>query len=120
MSRAGFTIMDSDQAEKSGSWLLVRRSLQLEAFGLNLVDIAPGDRIPEHDETGRDQEEVFLALSGDATIVIDGSEYALPEGSFARLDPHLKRTVANNGSGTVRLLIASAPRGSGYEPMGWA
>jgi hypothetical protein len=24
---------------------------------MNLVDIAPGDRIPEHDETARDQEE---------------------------------------------------------------
>ena len=78
-------------------------------------------KIGEHDETGRDQEEVFLVLSGDgAKIVIDDEEHDLPPGSFARLDPELTRTVLNNGSGPVRLLIASAPRGSGYEPMGWA
>ena len=120
MTREAFTIVDAEEMEKSGTWLLARRSLGLQSFGLNLVDIAPGDRIPEHDETERDHEEVFLALSGDATIVIDGEEHSLPEGCFARLDPHLTRTVTNNGSGPLRLLIASAPRESGYEPMGWA
>jgi uncharacterized cupin superfamily protein len=115
-----FTIVAPDDMETAGNWLLVRRALGLQAFGINMVDIAPGERIPEHDETGRDHEEVFLALSGDATIVIDGEEHELPAGSFARLDTHVARTVANNGSETIRVLIASAPRGSGYEPMGWA
>ena len=114
------TIIQSEDIEKSGGWLLVRRSLGLAAFGINMVDIAPGESIPEHDETGRDQEEVFLALQGDATIVIDGEEHALPEGSFARLDAELTRTVTNRGDQTIRVLIASAPRKSGYEPMDWA
>jgi uncharacterized cupin superfamily protein len=117
---SGFSILHPDGIERSGDWLLVRRALGLEAFGLNMVDIAPGERIPEHDETARDQEEVFLALRGDATLVVDGEEHDLPEGSFARLDPERSRTVANNGGETIRVLIASAPRGSGYEPMGWA
>jgi quercetin dioxygenase-like cupin family protein len=120
MSRAAFTILDAEDMEKSGTWVLARRSLDLQAFGLNLVDIAPGEQIPEHDETERDQEEVFLALSGNATIVIDGSEHSLPEGCFARLDPPVTRTVVNNTSEPLRLLIASAPQGSGYEPMPWA
>jgi quercetin dioxygenase-like cupin family protein len=85
-----------------------------------MVDIEPGERIPEHDETERDQEEVFLALSGDATIVIDGVEHHLPMGSFARLDPERTRTVANDGADTIRVLIVSAPTTSGYESMGWA
>jgi uncharacterized cupin superfamily protein len=117
---SGFAIVAPREMETAGGWLLVRRALGLGAFGINMVDIAPGERIPEHDETGRDQEEVFLALSGDATIVIDGEDHPLPEGAFARLDPHLTRTVANNGSEPIRILIASAPCGSGYEPMGWA
>ena len=118
---SAFTIVAADDCEKTGNWLLVRRSLGVESFGINVVDIAPGERIPEHDETGRDQEEVFLVLRGDgAKIVIDDEEHELPAGSFARLEPALKRTVANDGSAPVRLLIASAPRTSGYEPMGWA
>ena len=115
-----FTIAAPNEMETAGSWMLVRRTLGLETFGINMVDIGPGERIPEHDETGRDQEEVFLALDGDATLVVDGEEHALPEGSFARLDVHLTRTVANNGSEPIRVLICSAPRTSGYEPMGWA
>jgi uncharacterized cupin superfamily protein len=117
---SGFAIAAAGDMEKSGNWLLVRRSIDLQAFGINMVDIEPGERIPEHDETGRDQEEVFLALEGDATMVIDGQEHALPRGSFARLDPTCTRTVANNGEETIRLLIASAPSSSGYEPMDWA
>ena len=118
---SGFKIVTTDDCEKTGNWLLVRRSLGLESFGINVVDIEPGERIPEHDETGRDQEEVFLVLSGDgAKIVIDDEEHDLPAGSFARLEPERKRTVANDGSGPVRLLIASAPRSSGYAPMEWA
>jgi quercetin dioxygenase-like cupin family protein len=115
-----FTIAAPDEMERAGNWMLVRRALGLEAFGINMVDIEPGERIPEHDETGRDQEEVFLALSGDATLVIDGDEHALPEGSFARVAVEAKRTVANDGSEPIRVLICSAPRTSGYEAMSWA
>ena len=117
---SAFKIVASHEVETAGNWLLVRRALDLGSFGINMVDIDPGERIPEHDETGRDQEEVFLALSGDATMVIDGEEHTLPQGSFARLDVGCRRTVANNGSETIRVLICSAPRGSGYQAMEWA
>ena len=120
MSDGAFTILHPDEFEKNGNWLLARRSLGLAAFGLNLVDIQPGEQIPEHHEIDRDQEEVFLLLTGEAAIVIDGNRHALAEGAFARLDPQLTRTVVNTGSRPARLLIVSAPRGSGYEPMGWA
>jgi uncharacterized cupin superfamily protein len=118
MSR--YTIVAPHEMETAGDWVLVRRALGLQAFGMNLVEIPPGERIPEHDETGRNQEEVFVALSGDATMLIDGEEHSLPEGSFARLDVECRRTVTNNGDEPIRVLIASAPRDSGYEPMGWA
>jgi uncharacterized cupin superfamily protein len=120
MADRTFTILRADELEKSGDWLLARRSLGLSAFGMNLVDIQPGGQIPEHDEIERDQEEVFVVLSGEALAVIDGDEYELPEGAFARLDPELTRTIVNRGSRPTRLLIASAPRTSGYEPTSWA
>jgi hypothetical protein len=55
-SSDGFTIAGLDELERTGNWSLVRRSLGLQAFGLNLVDIPPGESIPEHDEVARDQE----------------------------------------------------------------
>ena len=44
----------------------------------------------------------------------------LPAGSFARVDPQVTRTVVNRGDRDALVLIASAPRKSGYEPMEWA
>ena len=115
------TIKHDEELERAyGKWVLVRRSLGVSTFGLNAVELTPGDSIPEHDETGRGHEEVFLVLEGDATIVVDGVDHPLRTGSFARLAPEPKRTVRNDSSSLARVLIISAPVGSGYEPLDWA
>jgi uncharacterized cupin superfamily protein len=116
----GYTIVHRDELERAGNWSLVRRSLGCRSFGINLVEIKPGESIPEHDETGRDQEELFFVLDGSPVLVIDGEEHAAPVGTFARVDPHRRRTVRNAGRGVASVLIVSAPRSSGYEPMEWA
>lgn len=115
-----FMLAHRENCERNGNWELVRRTLGLQSFGLNVVEIAPGEQIPEHDETGRDQEEVFLILSGSPTLVIDGEDHPATAGTFARLDPEHARTVRNDGEAAASVLIVSAPRSSGYEPMGWA
>jgi uncharacterized cupin superfamily protein len=115
-----FALVHGDECETAGNWKLVRRSLQLQAFGINLVDIPPGEQIPEHDEISRDQEELFYVLSGSPTLVVDGEEHATRAGTFARLDPEHPRTVRNDGGTRASVLIVSAPRSSGYEPMEWA
>jgi quercetin dioxygenase-like cupin family protein len=120
MDLQGVTIRRREDLERTGNWLLVRRSLGVDSFGMNLVEIAPGERIPEHDETDRDQEEVFLVLEGSPSLVVDGREIETPAGTFARLDPHLSRTVVNHSEEPAAVLIVSAPRTSGYEPMDWA
>jgi hypothetical protein len=67
-----FKLAHRDDCQTVGNWRLVRRTLELGAFGINVVEISPGEQIPEHDETDRDQEEVFYVLSGSPTLVIDG------------------------------------------------
>lgn len=117
---AGFTIGHLGGFEQNGRWSLVRRGLGVESFGLNVVEIEQGYSIPEHDETGRDQEEVFVVLEGDAVMVIEGEDHPAPKGTFVRVAPELKRTVRNDAEAPVHLLIVSAPTTSGYEPMEWA
>jgi mannose-6-phosphate isomerase-like protein (cupin superfamily) len=109
-----------DDFEMNGNWALARRSLGVESFGINLVSIDAGEQIPEHDELDRDHEEVFIVLTGSPAIVIDGDEMPIETGSFVRIDPEHKRTVRNIGETVSDVLIVSAPRSSGYEPMGWA
>jgi mannose-6-phosphate isomerase-like protein (cupin superfamily) len=115
-----FKLAHRDECETAGNWQLVRRTLELRAFGVNVVEIASGEQIPEHDETDRDQEEVFYVLSGNPTLVVDGESHAADAGTFARLDPVHMRTVRNDGDEPTSVLIISAPRSSGYEPMEWA
>jgi uncharacterized cupin superfamily protein len=116
----GFELTHRDDCERAGNWTLVRRALGLRSFGINLVEIPPGEQIPEHDETARDQEEVFYVVSGSPTLVVDGEDHATRAGSFARLDPEHPRTMRNDGRTPASVLIVSAPRSSGYEPMEWA
>ena len=115
------TVKHDQELERDyGKWVLVRRSLGVGSFGINVVELPPGDSIPEHDETERGHEELFLVLEGTPTLVADGAEHGLRAGSYARLDPEPKRTVRNDGDSVARVLIVSAPVTSGYEPMGWA
>jgi mannose-6-phosphate isomerase-like protein (cupin superfamily) len=115
-----FKVVHRDDCETAGNWQLARRTLDLRAFGINVVEILPGEQIPEHDETDRDQEEVFFVLSGSPTLVVDGEDHPAPVGTFARIDPVHSRTVRVDGEEPASVLIASAPRSSGYEPMEWA
>jgi quercetin dioxygenase-like cupin family protein len=115
-----YKLAHRDDCETSGNWTLVRRTLELQAFGLNLVDLPAGEQIPEHDETERDHEEVFYVVSGTPTLVVDGVDHLFPAGTFTRLDPQHTRTVRNDGDEPASVLIASAPRSSGYEPLAWA
>lgn len=116
----GFTLAHRAECETVGNWQLVRRTLGLDSFGINIVQIGPGEQIPEHDELDRDQEEIFYVLSGEPTLVIDGEDHVAPAGTFARVDPEHKRTMRNDAADQADVMIVSAPRSSGYEPMGWA
>src|SRR5947209_18189973 len=115
----GYTIAERDDLERTGNWALVRRSLGCRSFGVNLVEIPAGESIPEHDETGRDQEELFFVISGSPALVINGEDHPAPAGTFARVDPAQRRTVRNDGSDTCSVLIVSAPTTSGFTPMPW-
>jgi uncharacterized cupin superfamily protein len=115
-----FKLIHRDDCDTTGDWKLVRRTLDLRAFGINIVDIPPSGEIPEHDETDRDQEELFYILSGNPTLVVDGQGHPVRSGTFARVDPEHRRSIRNDGEEQASVLIASAPRSSGYRPMEWA
>ena len=80
----GYVVAHREELERTGNWTLVRRSLGCKSFGVNLVEIQPGEAIPEHDETSRDQEELFSVVSGCPTLVIDGEDHPAEPGTFAR------------------------------------
>lgn len=113
---------DFERMEGSGecTWLLARKALGTTSFGYNLVEIAPGGQIPEHDESGSGQVELYLILEGEATMRLDGEDHPAPAGTFASIEPAAERTILNRSEAPVlAMLIGVQPEG-GYEPMSWA
>jgi quercetin dioxygenase-like cupin family protein len=120
----GYTIKSIDEFEEmegsgGATWRLARKTLGAEAFGFNVVDIEAGGEIPAHDHTGDKQEEVFVILEGQGTLVTDGEEHDAPAGTFCRLAPEVNRTIRNESDATVRALLIGVPVDSGYQGMGW-
>jgi uncharacterized cupin superfamily protein len=120
----GYTIKRTDEFEEmegsgGATWRLARKSLGAEAFGFNVVDIEAGGEIPAHDHTGDKQEEVFIILEGQGTIVTDGEEHDAPAGTFCRFAPAVNRTIRNESDSNVRALLIGVPVDSGYVQMPW-
>ena len=120
----GYTVKrwdDFDVIEGSGgcTWHLARKSLGADAFGFNIVVIEPGGELPAHNESESGEEEVYIVLEGEGTIVADGSEHPAPAGTFVRYSPPVERTIRNKSQAPVRALLIGVPEGSGYEPMSW-
>jgi uncharacterized cupin superfamily protein len=120
----GYTIKSVDDfevMEGSGgaTWRLARKTLGAEAFGFNVVDIAPGGEIPAHDHAEEGQEEVFVILDGQGTIVTGDEEHDAPGGTYCRFAPDVNRTIRNESDAPVRALLIGVPMKSGYEPMSW-
>jgi quercetin dioxygenase-like cupin family protein len=120
----GYTIKHRDEFEAmegsgDATWRLARKCLGTSAFGFNLVEIEPGGEIPEHDESGSGQVELYAILEGDAVLRLEGEDHPAPAGTFASIEPPASRTILNRSDGkVVALLIGVDPRG-GYEPMSW-
>ena len=114
-------IDEFEEMEGSGgaTWRLARKTLGAEAFGFNVVDIEAGGEIPAHDHSGDNQEEVFIILDGQGTIVTDGEEHDAPAGTFCRFAPEVNRTVRNTSDANVRALLIGVPVDSGYVQMPW-
>jgi Mannose-6-phosphate isomerase len=116
-----YTVKHRDEFERAWDrWLLVRRGLGVSSFGLNIVEVEPGGSLTEHEVVERDQEEVFVFLSGSATMVIDGQDIPAPAGTYIRVAPEAQRSARNDGATVAEVLIISAPATFGYEPLDWA
>ena len=122
---ANYAIKHRDEFERmegsgESTWLLARKACGTTAFGYNLVEIAPGGQIPEHDESGSGQVELYVILEGEAVLRLDGEDHPAPAGTFASIEPAATRTILNRSEGTVVAMLVGVQPEGGYEPMSWA
>jgi tetratricopeptide (TPR) repeat protein len=104
-------------------WKPVRRTLGINAFGVNAYVADAGEQVvEEHDElnpAGGGHEELYVVLAGHARFTIDGEELDAPAGTVVFLpDPAARRVAVAERDGTTVLAVGSDPARL-YEPSSW-
>lgn len=115
---ATHTLIDDLPDAIHGHVHLVRTGLGISAFGVNAIDLLAGVRSPEHDETESGQEELYVALSGDGVVVVEGERFPLDPQHVTRVSPVAKRYMEGGPDGLRALCIGGTP-GHAYEPPAW-
>jgi uncharacterized cupin superfamily protein len=96
-----------------GHWAALNGPLGLAAFGVNVVEAAPGNGLEvAHDETETAQQELFVVVSGRARFTVgDETLEAGPGIAVGVADPALTRGYEALEPGTRVLCIGAAPPG---------
>jgi uncharacterized cupin superfamily protein len=94
-----FAALERDSGERFQS---LRRQLGVRSFGVNLIVLQPRQqgRIHAHEE----QEEVYLVLEGELTLLVEGAEHVLGPDRLVRVAPAVRRQLVNAGRERLILL----------------
>jgi uncharacterized cupin superfamily protein len=107
--------MDEFDGAFGGAMKLVRHGLGVTSFGIQVMDFPPGaDQYPDHDHSSDGQEEVYTVLAGAATLQVDGTDYELTPGVFARVGAGTSRKIVTK-SESARILAVGGIPGKAYE-----
>jgi mannose-6-phosphate isomerase-like protein (cupin superfamily) len=107
------------------TWLPVRRTLGIEAFGTNAYMAAgegddvvePHTELGEHEDPARGHQELYFVAHGHATFTIDGERHEAPAGTYVFLpDPASHRHAVANEPGTTVLSFGGPPA---FQPSAW-
>ena len=108
--------LDEFDAVFGGGMRRVRAGLGVTSFGIQVIELPPNfTHYPQHDHTHDEQEEVYTALSGSATLQAGDQEHEIEPGVFARVGPGEKRKLVTGDEG-VRIIAIGAVPGKPYEP----
>jgi uncharacterized cupin superfamily protein len=104
-----------------GSFVRARASLGARSFGMNIWNCPPNwEDHWEHTHVdppvADDEEEVYTALAGRATLHVAGEQHVLERGVFARVGAAEKRKITTDAEGAQILCIGAMP-GRAYEPL---
>src|SRR5688572_22805938 len=94
----------------AGTFKLARAELGVTSFGVQVIDLpANVDAYPEHDHTENRQEEVFVVLSGEGEIVLDGETLKLEPRTMVRIAPEVNRKLVTKDSPLSVLALGAVP-----------
>lgn len=92
------------------------RPMGCKGIGFSFVRCKPGQGAT-YVHRHKVQEEVFIALKGDGTIILDGRRIKMPEGTVVRVGPKAWRALGNDSKKDVVFLVLGAIPPKGF-PLG--
>jgi mannose-6-phosphate isomerase-like protein (cupin superfamily) len=106
--------IDDMEAIHGGLARRARAELGVTAWGMQVLTLPPDwDGYPNHNHSSEafdpNQEEVYIPLSGTATLVADDSEFELQPGMMARVGPDQLRQIRPGPKGIRLIAIGGAP-----------
>lgn len=112
-----YTVRTIDELESihHGAVKLAGAELGIRSFGMQVLDFPAGfSDYPEHDHAEDGQEEVYVALRGQADFVVDGEAVTICQGQMLKVDAASRRKLQPGEDGVSILAIGCAP-GATYE-----
>ena len=104
-------------------WRPVRRTLGIEAFGINAYTADGGQLVvEEHDETGAGaghHEELYVVVTGKASFTVDGETFEAPVGTCVFLDDPKERRGARALEDGTTVLAVGGTRGKAFQISPW-
>jgi mannose-6-phosphate isomerase-like protein (cupin superfamily) len=104
-------------------WRPLRRTLDIQAFGINAYTADAGELVvEEHDETGAGaghHEELYVVVAGHAAFTVDGEEIDAPAGTCVFLDDPKERRGARATENGTTVLAIGGTRGKAFEVSPW-
>ncbi len=115
----GVTYASIDGSVAARSFQSLRRELGVRGFGINVIALGPRERGRVH--AHEHQEEVYLVLDGELTLVLADGETTLAAGELARVPPDARRQLVNAGPGRVLVLaLGASGEHAGRDGCAWA
>ncbi len=107
--------IDEMEAVFQGAFKRARAELEVESFGMQIIDMPPNyENYPEHDHAEDGQEEVYIALRGGGEIEIEAERFPLDADHVARVASGVKRKVWPGAEG-IRVLVLGGTPGGVYD-----
>jgi len=93
------------------------RPIGCKAIGFSLVRFKPGEGA-NHFHRHQVQEEIYMAVKGTGTIILDGRRHSMPEGTVVRVAPSANRAIGNDSKRDAVFLVMGGIPPKKFPPGG--
>ena len=107
-----YTKTNYDDVEKvSDAMHFLREPLECREVGITIARCEPGWSSQPHDHTEDEHEEVYVLITGSATVRIDDQDVSMESGDAIWIPPAATRQI-RNGDEESAFVLVSAPSDS--------